>query len=242
MSIIEELERELGDDSGDGGPPPEPDNQDSEDAKPDEYRFGDDVPEPLRGKSPAEAAELIQELQNAGRLLVQQLQTRPQPAPAPTEPEPPEVPSFSLDDFAGDDQSQFQQKLDQYLQARSQPLVQQLGQIQAQTVWSQAFQSLPLFQKYPQEAQSLLSQYSGNFAALADPKTYYGVQAQLMQNHMDDLVREEAERRAKPTPPDTHRPGNRPEGDKGGKKTLTRAQRMVADALGVPHEEYIKYL
>lgn len=193
---------------------------------------GEGLPEELRGKTPEEVGQIFRELSSTARGLAARMQQQgAQPVQEQTE-----VPDFSTDDFVSEDGG-FRQKLDQYFQAKAQPLVQQLQQARASQAWFAAREHYPMLKKHEKEALGYLQ--SATPEQLTDPGTYAVVNAQLMQDHQHELVEEEIKRRSKPSPPASARAGNQGEGEKS--RRLTPAEKAVARAIGVSEEDYLKH-
>lgn len=204
------------------------------------FRFGDDAPEDLRGKTPAEVAGMVSELKTAGQMLVKQVQERMQQEEA--QQLQAQTPKFDLEDLAGTDPDAFNQKLSQFFETKAAPYVASMQSMRAQSLYGQAFQTWPHLMDFKDEVDVIVQQTPRN--QLADPNWWNQLNGYIMNNHVDEIAERRRERMSRPnrgqgpTPPESPGGSNRPEG--GGSKRLNAAEAYVAKQFGMKPDEYAK--
>jgi hypothetical protein len=202
---------------------------------------GDNVPASLRGKKAREVLSNFETLQNFAQNLLQQ--QRQQSHATPAAPAEPEV-EFTEEDLLGTDPAVFQKKLETFFQKQTQPLLVDYysGQSEMQYRTAQQNPKFKYFKDFEDEILSMARQLPVNQTALAS--TWEGLYAIVVQRHLDTILqKEQAARSRKPaTPPVTERgtaPQRKP---KSGAASLTAQEKSVADALGISHEDYARYV
>lgn len=201
------------------------------------YVFGEDYPvEELRGKSPEDAAKLIQQLERAGRTIVGMLQTQtaaPAPAPQPVVTTPP--PKLEPADLLEEDK--LNAKVDELFSHKMRPIVEQNLRIAANSTYQNALSRYPRFQKYAPEVTQFIN--SVNLQQAADPRTWDYLDAMLARNHAQEEMQELT--RKTPPPPNTSRGRGIPENESDqGVPSLSADELYIAKRLGVDPTLYAK--
>lgn len=235
----------LEDEGGDPASDPA-DTADAPAAAPDPYadfRFeGDDVPEELRGRSPAEALQTYRALQTIARQLA-----AAQQQPAQTAQSLPAV-EITEDDLGySADPKVLQGKIEQLLAAKTQPYIQSLHQQQSMSNYQQARTTLPHFQRYEQEILQHAQQL--NVEQTANPQTWVWLHNQVAAMHMDEIIADKIKEAtaaasaapARPAAPVTERgSAPAPNGGKSKKPDLSPEELAVVRGLGITPEQFVK--
>lgn len=236
--VVEDEDVDVGEDSDDEQDESEDDEDESEDEsdESDDYRYGDDAPEELRGLTPKQALEVYGTLRRTAQGLATRLQQPQQQAQPQPQPQPQDF-SITEEELLGGDSAKVNAKLQQLLDAKTRPFVEDYYQNQAQLVYMQARNNpaLKYFQKYEQEILGLAQQAST--AQMANPSSWKWLHDQVVANHLDEIVQEEAKvKKNRPKPPSQERgKGN---SRKARPVKLTKVQRSVARGLGMSEQEY----
>lgn len=166
-------------------------------AAPAEFRYGEDAPEELRGKTPAEAAAIYMSVREVGRQAMQglqQLRSAPPTAAPPQQPSP-EAYRITGDDLMGSNAETVNQKLDRLFEAKAAPLVNQIWQGLGALAFMQARNSpaLPYFQRYEQEITAIASRQPSN--VMMNPMAWESIYKQVVASHQNEIVEEEVRKR-----------------------------------------------
>lgn len=212
-------------------------------AKPAGYKFGDDAPEYLRGKSPAEAIGLMERIAGQNQLLAAQLETlasRPLPVAAAPAAAPKDDPSVDFEpaDFleAG---AGVKEKLEQLVDIKTRPYADRMAYLQQSLMRSQAEKTFPHLAVYSKEVDQLLSQLQPGIAAM--PATWHTISNHILLSHFDDIAKVRSDARAKPAAPaNSGKPGATAEAV-ASTGTLTSEEKHAARMMGVPEAEYLKH-
>lgn len=226
------------------------------------YRYGDDAPEELRGKTPEEALAAYNNLRQFARVLYAQ-QTGQGGAPAQNAPAqaPPEI---TENELLTSDAPSINQKLQSLFETKATPFINDTYQKLSLVALSEAErneQAMPYFKKYRAEIIEQAQQLSA--IQTSDIRTWKALHDQVAAKHMQEIIAEQvaAARAAReqdnddPAPTPTGRPGARGQGNlpfsergtrAGGKQggaapvKLTPEQQSIARGLGVSYEEFAK--
>jgi len=196
---------------------------------------GDDIPEPLRGKSVSEAMQQYNSILSHAQQMAQQMrQGQMQQQQQQTPPEP-EKPVFEDDDLLGDARN-FETKLNQFVQRRVSPYVQQQMQAQTQQARQLAQQQFgDEFQRWGQEIDQLAGQLP--VQQTANPQTWAQLVQYVRGQHMDEIIQERiqaAQQQPRKRPPPSER-GRAPAqgGRKKQKGEISAEEREVMQLLGI---------
>lgn len=146
--------------------------------------------------------------------------------------EPPQDVKFTQEDLLDDPTGEkFNEKLNQYMLAKSRPIIENMLQLQARQAMQEALMRHPFLKDYSGEVDALLQ--NTNMAQLASPQTWNIVAMTIKERHFDEI----RGKMSKQSPPDTHRSRSTPPSD--GKRQLTPEQRYHARMLGLTDEQYL---
>lgn len=235
----------------DGGDLPTPGGGDNGESKtptptptlqtpPEPFRFGDDAPEDLRGKTAAEVAQLYSTTREAARVAFEQLRATP-PAPAAPPAARKEEVDLTAEDLMGTDPDKVNQKLNKLFESKAAPVIGELLQNQSQQMYTimRTHPSLPYFQKYEQEILAAAAKLP--VAATAKAETWQLLYQTSVAQHLPEILAESRrswEQESKGPPPVERGRGGPPLQQRRG---ITPEQQQVARNLGVSDEEYLKY-
>lgn len=225
--------------AGEGGAaPPAP----AAPTPPQEFRYGDDAPPELRGKTPAEAAALFAAARDTAKLAFERLQQAAAPAPAaPPAPRKEDV-ELTAEDLVGDDPSKVNAKLNRLFEAKAAPVVNELLQNQAAQLHTvlRTHPNMPYFQKYEQEILAAAGRMP--VAQMAKAETWQLLYQTAVANHINEIIADQRNEweRAHNAPPPIERGRGGPVINQ--RRTLTPEQQATARMLGVSDEDYMKFL
>lgn len=198
-------------------------------------RLADDesIPAELRGKSVEEALAIYGQLKQTSQGLARQFQEmNKKPAEQPKPPAP-----ITADDLVEGDGQGFNQKLEEFFNAKITPLQQTLLQTAAQNNRQAMVGRSPILQKYENTLNAIIQEHSLGHEALARPDVWAQLEMMVAQRHFDDIVRERAAAIQKPTPEPSEKGTGTPEAD-GQQVKLTAQEKAVADGMGVSYKAY----
>lgn len=207
---------------------------------PQEFRYGEEAPVELRGKTPQEAAALFAAARDTARLAFERLQ---QAAPSPVaQPQRKEEYELTSEDLVGDDPSKVNAKLSRMFEAKATPVINELLQNQSNQIHAilRTHSSMPYFQRYEQEILSSAQRMP--LSATAKAETWQLLYQTAVANHLPEILNEqkqEWERQRSGPPPMERGRGGPPASQR---RTLTDEQRTIARSLGVSEEDYMKFL
>jgi hypothetical protein len=208
---------------------------------PQEFRYGEDAPPELRGKTPQDAAALFAAARDTAKLAFERLQqTSVQPAAAaPVRKEDIELTS---EDLVGDDPGKVNTKLNRLFEAKAAPVINELLQNQSNQIHTlmRAHPSMPYFQRYEQEI--LASANRLPVSATAKAETWQLLYQTTVAQHLPEILNEQKAEweRARSTPPPSERGRGGPPNQQ--RRGLSDEQKTIARSLGVSEEEYLKFL
>lgn len=203
---------------------------------------GEEMPEALRGKSPAEVARMNSAMETTGRMLVDQYKQQAAAAQqAPAQPaQPPKPVTFTEDDLpAGADPNAFNQKMDEFFAAKATPYIDQLTQQNAQMQYQDFFRRYPDMEVYRGEVEQYAGQMSNAQAAQAG--NWDQIRAIVLANHHEEIVAAEAQKiaqqNARPAAPSTQRP-NGNTGNQQRTVQLSQEEKAIARGLNITEAQY----
>lgn len=223
---FEDDEPSGGEDPGKKPEPPEP---------PAEFHFGEAAPEPLRGKTEAEALQVFAQLATMNQNLSTRLQNISQAPPAAPEP-PAELPVFEPEDLDPSNKEAMHKKLTQFFESKAEPFVRETMQLKASQAYMIAM-SDPLLNRFKSEVDSEV--YGKSPQQVADPNFWVGLKSRIQERHFDTLAREHVEGNKRTTPQFVADSSNDSEGPRKDDKLSQDEKEMIAK-LGVNPKAYLQ--
>ena len=194
---------------------------------------GDDIPEELRGLTPAQVVQHYQQVVGVAKGLAARAAAAPvTPAVEEKEVEPPKL---TQDDLL--DADSLSAKLSDFVDAKAKPYVAQLAQVNATTNYNDAFTRNSWLEAYKAEFDQAINQLTVD--AIANPATVELLVGRVRNAHFEELAIEYAQRKTKPIPPDSERGKSitKPLGD-NDEPNLDAEEKRVARAMGVTYKAY----
>jgi len=195
---------------------------------------GEGIPEELRGKTLEEALGVYEEMKTLSASLASQARQAPPPAPAPAVVPPA---PFTTDDIVEEGGKTFNDKLDQFFEAKTAPLVSRLVENQAMVNRNMALSASPVLAKYTATMDRIIAENRLDANALSQGGTWNTLEAMVTKEHVMDIAAARTAAARKPEPEMSAGVSSSPEGG-AGVVTLSPAQRAAARGLGVSEKAY----
>lgn len=217
-----------------------------------EFRYGDDAPEELRGKTPTEAMQLYVTAKEVARNSMAALSRMNNQPNQPAQPAAPAIDPNSVkltsEDLLGTNPDSVNAKLDKLFEMKAAPVLGSLYQNMANNAYTAArsmTQHFPYFQKYEQEIMQVASRLPA--ASLADVNAWGNLYRQVVGMHYNEILEEEVQKRL--SEQNNKKQQNIPPMERGGSSNspatgqhnLTQEELMTATMLGVEPKEYANY-
>ena len=200
---------------------------------------GEDIPEELRGKTPAEVVAHYQRVKNAGKQMADlYLASQQQPQQAPPEPEPP--PKITADDFL-DEGGDITQKIERIAEHKIRPYIAEAQKVAADQMYTKAFQVNPYLNDYRQEVDQIITSQRLTPEQVAAPATWALIDAHILKSHGVEIYEKYAQKKRKPDPPSSIRGDTRQRTAGEAPMKLTAAQKQFAKLLGADLKDAEKF-